>query len=940
NLPQAAITTLDLVVPSRATNAQVIGSGPIRIEATEDNRSRLRSDALGVLTQLDLRWQKEGTEGPGRQVIVQAETQATIDESALESESRVRIEVAEGSLDQLTFGLAGEITRVQVDSEGTNDPVDFRFEPGAGRLVIKPSKPLAPGGPALELRVRTQQPFPDKSGKAVEVGRLELLDVPRKRQTGTIAILASGDRRFRFQPVEAFRIDPREVSSGGRAPLYAARYWSQPAKVEVLLEPRATLASQVAVKPAYHLTFTGKQIHGAFVWELMPRNRTAFQEIDLHWPSGFVLDRGSLLSSLVESVQVVEGSPETVRVRLTSRQSGPFSLKAEGVLTLGEGEIHSLPLPFVARLATEREGRAENLQMLPERGELRLTCQATEVRILSAKLPLFSQNGEPLVLPLPCGAGQVLLLRHPEAGQAELEAAIQPLRHQVRSWADVCIMSNAWELEQRLVYRFVGPAPSELALRVPRAIQEQVRATLRYTKRSGERVQVETALTDRGPRPLVPTDLVERLLPLPQDVGQDCEIVLAAVLPLKDNTDRLSVRLAAPGSQERLLGPAMVRVWTSAALAARPSVESGSWTVADGPYTEPGSAPDWQLRAADAASPLILDLSPAQDLHRATLVVQEARIAVSAPQAGRSRVRFAFRLDPLKRERIQLRLPLERTEIRLERLLVNGTEQRPETIRDSRDFAGMSEIDIPMSPGFLRGPVLVELEMPWPAGIRPLGFALQPLPAVEVADADAVHDALWSLEVPVGYLPLPWSGWADHVPSWGFRFGLIPPSPRANSRNGNGSLARFAGVAYDFHQRGTLDPPTILVVPKTLWTFLLSAVVFVVAVTLFYLPRPLALALTLLVVTAGLTMFFWKYPLWLGVVYGIQPGLAISAVILGWAWLRRRRWRRKVAYLPGFTRSSTATALTRSSVNRPAAGAISAGAVSSSNGSTRITPRT
>ncbi|MCS6978058.1 MAG: hypothetical protein NZM31_13775, partial [Gemmatales bacterium] len=122
NLPQAAITTLDLVVPSRATNAQVIGSGPIRIEATEDNRSRLRSDALGVLTQLDLRWQKEGTEGPGRQVIVQAETQAAIDESALESESRVRIEVAEGSLDQVTFGLAGEITRVQVDSEGTNDP--------------------------------------------------------------------------------------------------------------------------------------------------------------------------------------------------------------------------------------------------------------------------------------------------------------------------------------------------------------------------------------------------------------------------------------------------------------------------------------------------------------------------------------------------------------------------------------------------------------------------------------------------------------------------------------------------------------------------------------------------------------------------------------------------------------------------------------------------
>jgi hypothetical protein len=907
NLPQAAITTLDLTVPAQVTAAQVVGSGPLSVERTESNRSRLRSDALGVLTQLDLRWQTPNPEPEtgNLQVVVHADTHATLEDTVLDTESRIRIEVRQGSFDRLAFRIPKEITLLQVETEGRSDPVDSSFEPGSGQFVVRPRSPLGFGQPPLELRVRTQQPFPDKSGRPLSVGWLELLDIPRKQQTGTIVFFASGDRRVRFQPVEAFRIDPREVSPGTRPALFAARYWRQPARVDLLVEPGATLAAQAAVKPSYALTFTGKQIHAAFSWEITPRNRTPCQEIDLHWPAGFVLDRNSLLSGPVESVQAVDGSPETVRVRLVPRQTAKFTLKAEGVLSLGEGEIHALPLAFVSRAATEREGRLEGMQLLPERGEARLLCQATDVRVLSAQLPLYAEDGKLLALPFSCGPSSVVGLRHPELGSSQLEVAVQPLRHQVRSSADVCVTSAAWEIEQRLIYRFVGPPPTELWLRVPRVLQDRLQAWLRYTNRSGEAIRMETALTERGPRPLVPTDVVERLLPLPQDVGEQCEIVLAALLPLAETPGRLSVRCAAPGPQERLVGPASIRVWTSARVKAVPVVEEGNWNLTMTAFSEPGNAPDWQLHAPDLTAPLLLDLSERHESASTTLVVDEARVQLAAPTAGRFLVRVALRFDPVRQERILLRLPLDRSEVRLERLLVNGTEQRPQTVSDSEDVPGSCDLVVALSPRHLRGPVRLEMTLPWRSGVRPLGFAWQRLPTVDVPQADAVHEVVWQLEPNRGATPLLWSGWAE-------------PMPDQSA----------------FQQRGTLEPPTVWIVPKLLWTLLVSATVFVIAVGLFYSPRPFAVVLALLLAWLLVGLMFWKYHVWLGVLYGSWPGVAVSVGLLGLAWMRRQRWRRKVTYLPGFTRSTGELARSRSSVQRLAPSAPP------SNGSTRITPKT
>lgn len=940
NLPQAAITTLDVTVPAKVTAAQVVASGAVTVEPLADGQSRLRSDALGVLTQLDLRWQTPTPEPEAGQihVTVHAETQASIEETVLDTESRVKIEVRQGTLDRLAFRIPKEISLLQVESEGRSDAVDFSFEPGSGQFLLRPRTPLAAGQAPLEVRVRTQQPFPDKSGKPLAIGLLELLDVPRKQQTGTIALFVAGERRLRFQPVEAFRIDPREVSTANRVAVFAARYWRQPARVDLLIEPGATLAAQAAVKPTYVWTFTGRQVHAVFSWEITPRNRTACQEVDLHWPAGFILDRNSLLSGPVESVQGVEGSPETVRVRLAPRQTTRFTLKAEGVFALADGEIHHLPLAFVSRITTERDNRLEPLQLLPERGELRLVCQAAEVRLLSANLPLVGENGSPVALPLRCGPSTVFALRHPEAANAHLEVSAQPLRHQVQASADVCVTSSAWELEQRLQYRFVGAAPSELWLRVPRGFHASLQAAVRYRDRSGQTLQTETALTERGPRPLVPTDFVERLIPLPAEVGETCEVVLRVTQPLPAEAGMLSVSFITPGPQERVLGPVAVQVWASSEVTVAPDTADSAWVVSPGTPTEAESVPDWQLHAPDLLTPLRLQRVRAEQTLWTTLVVDQARFDVLAPRAGRNLVRAWLRLDPAKLEQLVLRLPLERSGLRLERLAVNGLEQQPEAIRDSEDGLGHTELVLRLLPRHLRGPVEVEATLPWPAGLRPFGIALGELPVIHVPQADAVHHVVWRVETARGSLPVLWEGDAEPRQAWRFQGWLQAPLPvAATAAAGTSGSSRPTGhpaSAYEFEQRGSLDPPSILTVPRMLWTLAWSSLLFIVAVLMFYAPRSLSVAVLFSATCLLLALLFWNAQVGLAAIYGMQPGAALAIGLLSLAWARRQRWRRKVTYLPGFTRSSAEVVRTRSSVQRMTGSGLQAG--SPSNGSTRI----
>jgi hypothetical protein len=946
NLPPAAITTLDFLVPGRVASAQVVGAGPLAVEAAAGQQSRLRSEALGVLPQLDLRWQTPIPEAdPGTiQVLVQADTQAILQDTVLDTETRLKLEVRQGSYDRLTFRVPREIALLQVEPEAGGENLEVHYEPGSGQWQLRLGKPLSAGQPPLELRVRTQQPFPDKSGNPLSVGLLELAEVPRKQQTGTIAIFLSGDKRVQFQPVDAFRLDPREGISGGRTPAFLARYWRQPARVDLLAEPGVALAAQAVVRPSYTLTFTGRQVQASFSWEILPKNRTACQEVELRWPAGFVLDRNSLLSGPVESVNPVDNAPELVRVRLAPRQTGRFVLKADGIGNLSEGEIHTIPLAFVHKVVTERDGRLEAVSLLSERGELRLVCQGAEVQLLSSNQVLHDSKGGVVVLPTRCGPLSTFVLRHPEGEGTRLEISSQPLRHQVRSEAEIYLMTGSGELEQRLRYRFVSVPPAEVWLRVPRTFHGSLRTSVRYRGSEGRPITVEAALTERGPRSLVATDYLDRLLPLPADMGRECEVVFQASLPRDRSEGILTVPLVTPGPQEQLAGPVQVRLWCSGALAARPLLEEGRWAEVlpqGGPASEreqwagivPSrwtglgdageSLPGWTLQTTHPRPTLAVAVTPRSQAAEAELVVSQAQLVLTRGSPGRWAVRARLRLHPVRSERVLLRLPLERAAVRLEQFLVNGSATRP-VVRESSELAGHTEVVVDLLPRHLRGPVVLDLSLPWPAAAWPLGVVYGQLPALELPQADAVHQVLWRVPGSRDSLPVLCSGLAELDQAWHLGWGLRAPRPEAA---GDGSAAGDDAASFSYRQYGSLAAPVVLLVPRTAWMLVLASVALVVAVAVFYLPR-LVSGIVALLAVVGLTAFYVAAPdLWLGVLYGCQPGLAVAAVLLGGVWLRRQWWRRQVGTMPGFARTVPDSVRSRSSLQRSS---------TPSNGSTRV----
>jgi len=912
-LPQAAVTTLDLTVPGLATAAQVVGSGPVQVEAAEGGRSRLRSDALGVLGQLDLRWQVPNAEAEpsASQIVVQADAQVSLEDTSADTEVRIKLEARKGSFPQLRFRVPAGVTLLQVEAEPRGEGVDFSFEPGSDTFLVRPRRPYAAGQPSAELRLRYQQAYPDRPGATMSVGILELLDVPHKQQGGTIVIQSGSERRMRFQPVGAFRIDPREVPGSTRPAIFACRYWQQPARIDINTDANLALPLQVVARPLFNLAFNGRVVRGSFQWEFTPRGRAACQEVEIRWPGAFTLDRNSLLGGPVEFIAPIEGSQGLVRVRLNARQSTRFVIKAEGILPLGDGELHQLDLPQVFRVLAERDGRTEPMQLLMDRGELHTTCQGVDLQLLSASPSIADEQLRPLAFPLRASTPITCSLNilGPEDAP-RLEIAAQPLRHQVTAVADVCITSKACEIEETLSYKFANGAPPELWLRVPRVLQGRLQLSLTYPRPDGAVTTVETALLERGPRPLVATEYLDRLIVLPNDVGDTCQLRATAMLELQAAANPFDLPLIAHGPNERLAGLATVRIWTSAEVRAT-LADAGGWLSGLPAFDEARLlAPQLLLRSASMRTPLQLIIQPQTDTLAASLVVERALFEVAQEGDGRRAFRGRLRLNPVRVESLVLGFPIEGFTPRIEQLLLNHEEVRVDNLMAQAGSSGFPELTIPLAPHHLRGPLLVELAFSLPSLGLTAESLHQPLPTILVPQAESVHEVCWRLQTGKGRMPILLAGAAEPGESWRWQGWLRPPQPIADQLaanrwidpDGRGSRPESAAAAFSFKQRGDLSAPVVLSCSQSLWLLAGSMAVLMLGVIWYYLPTRLGVVFMVPLLVGFIVLAVVAPQVWVAVIYSAQPGLIVAVLLLGLVWVQQQRWRRRVVMLPGFKR--------------------------------------
>jgi hypothetical protein len=933
-LPQAAITTLDVTVSEKVQTAQVLGSGAVKIASIDGQESRLHSDALGVLSQLDLRWQ--GGSAPTRaspQIVVQADFQATLEDTTIDTDARVRLEVRQGSVSALRFRIATEVTLLHIESAPGAEPVDWSFEQGSGLVAIRPRKPLPAGAAPLELRLRLQQGYASRPGVAASVGLFELLDVKDKQQTGTMAVWLAGERRFRFTPQGAFRIDPREINSPtGRAPVFACRYWQQPSRVDLQADAAPAVPPTAVVRPQYQLTFGSGSATLIAEFDLTPRGRSNLQEIEVRWPKGVSLDRSALLSGGVESFSDVEGSDGLLRLRLGTRSAGRFRLRLEGVLLPSAAGNTLLVFPSVTQVMVERDGRSESAQLVGERGELRTVCRNASIQFSPGSKGLVSAEGRALELPLRLRETvtfgiEPMAVNTQVAQAAQLDLSWEAERHQVQARAEICITRLQAEILETLEYGFAGPAPVELWLRMPKSPLLLWDAQLTFRRADGVQVTQDAVLMDRAARGTSSVSWADKVLIMPDGVQDRCLVRLhaqhsaAVALPV----DHVPFPLPVPGPEDRLDGPVHVGIWTSAGIRVEsPSPDTG-WSQATRSWKASASvAPQLALSAMDLEKPLWIKLQPVENPRETLLVVDRAGFELSPVASGKSAFRARFRLHPVRSESVVLRLPGAPSALRLESVRLNGSDVPPGALSFSADKADASSTDvaIPLQPHHLQHPVDVDLQLSLLDEAVLAWGAIRRLPCVEVPEASPVHWVRWRVELPQGRLPIQISGDAELEQPWHWLVWLQAPQPTAGLQSFEQWIApgadttaeRATRPSFSFSQQGSLSSFWLLQVPRSAWLLLCSLAALVIGTTVSSVPGRLRLALLGLAAILLALLAVVSPALGIAVVYGMQPGLLVLLLVLGVLWIQQQRWRRQVVMLPSFARlKASGSSMVRSS---------------------------
>jgi hypothetical protein len=184
----------------------------------------------------------------------------------------------------------------------------------------------------------------------------------------------------------------------------------------------------------------------------------------------------------------------------------------------------------------------------------------------------------------------------------------------------------------------------------------------------------------------------------------------------------------------------------------------------------------------------------------------------------------------------------------------------------------------------------------------------------------------WQVNLPGTRVALPPPGCAAAETHWVRRGWLLAPEPALTGGDleqwltGRETGAGGSPASLVFWA-GTLEPVTVVHLPQQLWLLVCSAGLLILGLGLLAAPLSrLAFGVVAGLLGLGLVVAGLSWPAAFPVVlYGCEPGLVVLLLLLGVQWLLHRRYRRRVVFMPGFTRVKTGSSLVRggSSGQRP-----------------------
>jgi hypothetical protein len=911
NLPGSPITVIDQfdlptgvdVVRLRplVPIAPLTGPAPARTLAAKDLQKPVGdwpAVALGAIEGVELFWDNPTLQKPAEPLIT--------------ADGEIRVQLGETTM-QTTASLLLRSLRGR--------QVEWKLQTPAGADVTLPGNPAesavrlmpnndrtlwtirAAGNGVEAIEVEVQQRQARQSGKPAAVGPFNLASA--FRQQGTVRIMAPNNLRPRVTrprgDLGQRELPPDPVPAESKAEFVQAMYSygqvsaNSPGSPLMYLDTEA-IRGELRTQVTHTLTLTDSGWRITTEIKATPiRREIDFIEVELPAVLQPTIEVGP--HELVEKIDRVDPASNRWQIRLAHPRRVETTVRLDAVYPRGEPtdgrDVSNLALPRV-RGSVDGDGRV--VVNVPEGFDLSGTVREWD-------RDRVNESGKPMD-PQPGKLPSLALITTGSPAVVEMTWAPQGAAVPVKSTTDVTIEDHQIVTRQRLTLP-ASTATRRITLRAVGPVPSHVRA-------------IEgSAIVNHG--------VDEWLLTIPPNPDRESVVVLALMQALAESRPLMPGRLDIGLLWPATLGPmeGRVRVWVRTTTGLRPLPAGGPWEELPAETSaEHDSLPALELFAG-AQAPLTLELAEAVGLAPAGVIAERVLIQAIAGDAGQQRYRARFLLRSVAAPSVDVELPTAVAALANLEVTLGGKRLDQVAVVDPAGTpvaaAAGRIIRVPLPP---RGPA-TELAVSYILGdtraaVNRWRLSLTP---PRLRGPVFVGPVRWQIMLPEDDFVLPADERTLLEQRWGLRRFLPAPIP---ARSGRELEEWFRGSSDGIDdqamtdpsvvaRQGSLQPIGLIPIPRMLLYLICSLAVLAMGGALAIIRHRrwlfwLVLMLLLICISAGALL--WPQATMVALA-GTPPGLfvlALSLAVMSW---QARRYRRRVVFLPSFTRTKPPSTMSR-----------------------------
>jgi hypothetical protein len=904
HLPGSPITLIDQfefpatvarVRLGRVTSATPALNPPQSLAARTFQRPAAGGPAfvLGQVDAIELLWDNPTPQKPADPLpVAEAAVTVRLDETTVITTTRLTLKSLRGQMNEWKLQTPATATITVEGGDPETMPTLTRGKEDWGNWLLQVHDPRQE-----EVSLLVEQQSPRKGPVA-----LGPVTVPGAfRQHGTISIFAPSQLRpvvsrlradVSRQPAPEDANAPDAVYAFGTRPLNSGAQ-----NTPWLFLDAEVLRGEVQTQTTHTLTLA----EGG--WRLITEIRanpirTEIDHLDFDIPAELQELQASPPALVAGFEQVPSAGPRRWQLRLMRPRRTEFVCKVEGFVALPAGATQAaLALPRLLQ-TQDRDGRVQ--VSVPEglkvRGQIH---EWDRDRVGEWSRPLISNQANATV------SASATLSRTP----AQVDLAWSPVQMQwhIESLIDITLDERQAHIRQRLTFP-PSTAARNLILRATPGF-----APVAFRMQEGATIQ---------------SSGMELVLAVPPETGSEQIVSFNYAVPLRFREQPSVGRVMDLG----ILWPisatqcdTRVRFWSQpAAGILQPKLAGGLWEeVPTEAVAGQDTLPQLVLQGTGVSLPLTLQLSEWTGLSRPPLVVDRVLAQVLLAEGGAATYRVRFLVKRVNAPFLEMELPGSPQSIGLEALLNGGRLEALPVVNDVQPVTvGGIVVRVPLPQSANQ---LLELRYQLPApvgGSRPWNAIFAP-PLLR--GSAWLGSARWQIMTPDDNVLLTDERSLHAESDWSFRRGIPEARPAYSAaqlenwlRTGsepdaNSDDRSSPGQSIEF-RAASLTGFRLWRIPRLVWLLVSSISILLVGLGLTLLWRAPSLfwpafALVLIGMGAWALLATESAITFLAASF---PGLLVLGVAISVLWWLRRQYRRKVVFLPGFSRADPRSALARS----------------------------